>query len=505
MAVLKKQGTVESENLFTIVCIIVSFSVLCFSAVFPGFVEEPGFKDVAAVLFREIMLIVFYALAGAVVGLLMDLGAFYLRVDRDDRKGLTFWGTSVPMVFLPISLLLFIVFAFIGTHGMYWTGVLSLMLRVAIIGGAVGIGLRFFASRRGLGDPIRYIWNTVGMFIVFYILFLLCSRYVESFYQWQNMIGLLLAVSTIGMVACTMLFCLASGNFDLSVGSTVACSGVVAAVVINWVSRFIYSHYNLTEMTSFGSTCVVVTGVLAGIGIGGLVGLINGIVVAKFKINALITTLAMMEIVRGLAYIVSGGNAVGVQDERFFVIGNSEPLQVFAPLFVGLFRGESGVPKWIMNVLEIPAPVGISIICFLVFGFIMRRTTFGRNTLAVGGNEEAARLAGISVDRVKIVIFAAQGLMAGMAGVVLASRMTSGQPMASKGFELQVISSCVLGGVSLTGGVGNMLFVISGLLIMGTVENAMNLKAVPTFWQYVARGAILLGAVLFDRFKQRRQ
>jgi L-arabinose transport system permease protein len=147
--------------------------------------------------------------------------------------------------------------------------------------------------------------------------------------------------------------------------------------------------------------------------------------------------------------------------------------------------------------------VWITVACFAGFGFVLNRTVFGRDTLAVGGNAEAAHLAGIPVARVKIVIFTLQGVMAAFAGIVLASRMTSGQPNASLGFELEVISACVLGGVSLTGGIGSMGFVIAGVLIMGIVQNAMNLLNVPTFYQYVARGLILLAAVLFDRWKRR--
>ncbi len=306
----------------------------------------------------------------------------------------------------------------------------------------------------------KVMWEEAGMFLVFIALFVYCSLRVDHFFSLSNFQGLALAVSTTGMVACTMLFCLASGDFDLSVGSVVAFSGVVAAVTIS-------------------ATGSVFVGIVAGIAAGGLVGLTNGFVIAKLKVNALIATLAMMQIARGLGFLVSGGMAVGVSRPSFYKLGSSA-------------------------VLWIPTPVWITAACFLVFGLLLRCTTFGRNTLAIGGNREAARLAGIPVDRIKIIIFAMQGLMAGFAGVVLASRMTSGQPNTSLGFELQVISACVLGGVSLTGGVGSMLFVISGVLIMGTVQNAMSLENVPTFWQYVARGSILLGAVLLDKLKQRR-
>lgn len=298
------------------------------------------------------------------------------------------------------------------------------------------------------------------MLAVLAILFIVCAFSVDNFLSWANMRSLALAVSMTGMVCCTMLFCLAAGDFDLSIGSVVACAGVIAAVVMN-------------------KTGSITLGILASLGAGALVGLTNGFFVARLRINALITTLATMQIVRGLGFIVCEGKPVGIGQEGFFALGNS-------------------------SIGGIPTPVWITAGCFLVFGFILNRTVFGRDTLAVGGNSEAAHLAGIPVDRVKIAIFTAQGVMAAFAGIVLASRITSGQPNTSQGFELEVISACVLGGVSLTGGVGSMGFVIAGVLIMGIVQNAMNLMNVPTFYQYVARGGILLAAVLFDRMKRQR-
>lgn len=303
--------------------------------------------------------------------------------------------------------------------------------------------------------------DQAGMLLVLALLFIGCSLGVDNFSSWVNMKGLALSVSMTGMVACTMLFCLAAGDFDLSIGSVVACAGVIAAVVMN------------------RSNCIM-AGVLAALGFGAIVGAVNGFVVAKLKINALITTLATMQIVRGLGFIVSGGSAVGIGHESFFWLGNSA-------------------------LLGVPTPVWITALCFVLFGVILNRTVFGRDTLAVGGNAEASHLAGIAVERVKIIIFTTQGVMAAFAGIVLASRVTSGQPNTSQGFELDVISACVLGGVSLTGGVGSMGFVIAGVLIMGIVRNAMNLLNVPTFYQYVASGLILLAAVLFDRWKRRHQ
>ena len=303
-------------------------------------------------------------------------------------------------------------------------------------------------------------FDKAGMLVVLAILFLSCSLFVENFLSWRNMQGLALAVSMTGMVACTMLFCLAAGDFDLSISSVVACAGVVAALVMN-------------------RTDSILLGVVAGLACGAVSGFVNGYVVAKLRINALITTLASMQIVRGFGLIISDYKAVGIVNENFFELGNSRFLGVVTPIWITLG-------------------------CFLVFGFILQRTVFGRDTLAVGDNAEAAHLAGIAVDRVKIIIFTAQGVMAAFAGIVLASRLTSGQPNTSVGFELDVISACVLGGVSLTGGVGSMTFVVAGVLIMGIVQNAMNLLNIPPGYQYVARGLILLGAVLLDRWKRRR-
>jgi L-arabinose transport system permease protein len=311
----------------------------------------------------------------------------------------------------------------------------------------------------GSSFSLGRIWEQYGMLVVFALLFLACAIFVPNFATFVNMKGLGLAVSLSGMVACGMLFCLASGDFDLSVASVIACAGVTTAVVIN-----------MTESLWIG--------VLAGLALGAVSGLINGLVIAWLKINALIATLAMMQIVRGLAYIISDGKAVGVEDERFFTLGYA-------------------------NWLGLPAPIWLTAGCMVIFGFLLNKTTFGRNTLAIGGNEEAARLSGVPVVRTRIIIFVLSGLVSAAAGIILASRMTSGQPMTSIGFELIVISACVLGGVSLKGGVGKISWVIAGVLILGTVENAMNLLNISPFSQYVVRGLILLLAVIFDRYKQK--
>jgi len=310
------------------------------------------------------------------------------------------------------------------------------------------------------------------MLLVLAALLVCCALFVDNFGTASNIKGLLYSVSFIGMVSCTMLFCLASGNFDLSVGALLPCAGVVCALVTN-------------------STGSYMIGVAAALGVGAVMGLINGTVVAVCRINPLITTLATMQIVRGLTYRISNGQSVGVSNDAFTVLGSYFP------------KLSTVRANHLPDFLSLPIPVWLCLAFFLVFGFMLSRTLYGRNTLAIGGNEEAARLAGISVVRTKIAIFVLQGIVAAFAGVVLASRMTSGQPKVGEGFELEVIAACVLGGVSLTGGIGKMSFVVAGVLIMGVVQNAMSLKNINFDWQYIVRGTILLAAVLFDRFKQR--
>ncbi|MCE7627472.1 L-arabinose ABC transporter permease AraH, partial [Vibrio fluvialis] len=236
------------------------------------------------------------------------------------------------------------------------------------------------SEQKSGGFNFAQIWDRFGMLMVFAGLFLLCCLFVPYFATFVNMKGLGLAISMSGMVACAMLFCLACGDLDLSVASVIACSGVVTAVAIN-------------------ATSSVVLGIGAGLLSGVLFGLLNGFVIAKLQINALITTLATMQIARGLGYIISDGKAVGITEESFFTLGNS-------------------------SLFGIPTPVWLTIVTFAVFAFLLNRTVYGRNTLAIGGNEEAARLAGVNVVKTKMLIFTISGFISALAGVILAARMT---------------------------------------------------------------------------------
>lgn len=310
-----------------------------------------------------------------------------------------------------------------------------------------------------MGSTLAARLNALGPLIVLVVLLAALSIAVPSFLTVRNIEGLLLSVSLVGAVATTMMLVLALREVDLSVGSLVALAGVVTAEVIS-------------------TTGSVALGVGAGLASGAAVGLFNGIVIAKLKINSLIATLAVMQIVRGLAFLTSGGEAVPIPEEGFYTLGSGE--------FLGI-----GFPVW------------ITALCFIVFGVALNLMVFGKNVLAIGGNPEAARLAGVPVDRVKILVFTVHGLVTALAGVVLAARITSGQPNTSLGLELQVISACVLGGVSLAGGVATIGGVIVGVMIMGATQNALNLMGVPTFYQFVVNGGILLIAVILDQLRQK--
>lgn len=302
------------------------------------------------------------------------------------------------------------------------------------------------------------ILSRLGPLLALVVLVVLLGMAVPDFLSVRNAQGLLLSVTLVGTIAATMMLVLAMKEVDLSVGSTVALAGVLAAVTM-------------------GATGSVVLGVLAGLAGGTAVGVANGVLVAGFKVNSLIVTLAMMEIVRGLAFLASGGESVAIPLQQFYALGSGGMLGI-------------GWPVWVM------------LASFAIFSVVLNRTVFGRNVLAIGGNAEAARLAGVPITRVRITVFALQGLVAGLAGIILAARITSGQPNTSIGLELAVISACVLGGVSLSGGVATIAGVIVGVLIMGAAQNALNLLNVPTFYQYVVRGGILLVAVVADRVRQ---
>lgn len=273
----------------------------------------------------------------------------------------------------------------------------------------------------------------------------------------QNVLmqGAVMAVITIGMT-----YVIISGGFDLSVGSIVALSGCVAA----WV---------MLEGN-------ILLGVLSGIAVGGVVGLLNGLIVTRLDVNAFIATLGTMVLFRGATFLFTNGQPV---------VGDGLP-QLF--LDFGTER-----------LLGVPYLIWFPFLLFLVFAWILHRMAYGLRIFAAGGNAEAARLAGIDVLWVRTSAYTVCGTLSGVAGVMLASRLQSGQPTAGIFYELTAIAAVVLGGASLYGGEGKLYKSIIGVFIIVVLSNALNLMNVHSYWQQVAIGLVIIAAAAVDRLKRR--
>lgn len=296
-----------------------------------------------------------------------------------------------------------------------------------------------------------------GMAVVLIALFVVFSLSTDAFLTQQNLTNVLRQIAILGIVSVGMTLVVLTGGIDLSVGSTLALVGVVTA----------------TGMTAFGldmySAC------LLGIGVGALVGLVNGVAVSVFAISPLIATLATLTAVRGLAYITTGGL----------------PVFGFPPEFAYLGRGMIGF---------VPVPVVIMFVVLVIGWLLLNRTRYGRHLYAIGGNAEAARLSGISVKFTLLVTYVAAGVFTGLGGVIMLSRLNSGQPNVATGFEMDVITAVVLGGISIAGGEGRFSGVIFGIFIIGILSNGMILLNVQDYWQLVIKGAVLLTAVGLDKY-----
>jgi ribose transport system permease protein len=280
-----------------------------------------------------------------------------------------------------------------------------------------------------------------------------------------------ISINTILAVGMTLV--IITAGIDLSVGALVALTGTAAA----W---FVYQAAGVSEIATGGrqpvesAGLIVLGGCLLGVALGGVAGSFNGLMVQRFRVPPFITTLAMMLIAKGMGNIIAGGGRFGNLPEQFGTLG----------------RGDlAGLP--------IPALVAAGV---AALGQIaLSRTAFGRHVYAVGGNEEAARLSGIRVGRVKFAVYAISGTLAGLGGVILASMLGAGDPTVGEYYELDAIAAVVLGGTSLMGGRGAVWRTVIGALIMGVLSNGMGLMDVPTFYQWVVRGAVILAAVITDQ------
>jgi ribose transport system permease protein len=308
-----------------------------------------------------------------------------------------------------------------------------------------------------ISNMLLSLWNRLGMVMILLLLSIVLSFTAPNFLDTANLLNVLKQVSIIAILAAGMSIVILTGGIDLSVGSTVALSGVISVMV---------SSAGVNPFLAMGS----------GIAVGYAVGLINGFLTAKAKLPAFIVTLGSFTYVRGLAYVISGGYPIVLQNETFKFIGGGS--------FIG-----------------IPMPIYLMILVYAVMIAILKYTMFGRHIYAIGGNEEAARLTGIKVDRALINVYSISGLLAGLGGVVLAGRLYSGQPTAGQMYELDAIAAVILGGTSLTGGKGKIQGTIIGVLIMGVISNGLTLMDVNYYWQLVVKGGVIVAAVLIDRLR----
>ncbi|MCW5221533.1 ABC transporter permease [Verminephrobacter aporrectodeae] len=282
-----------------------------------------------------------------------------------------------------------------------------------------------------------------------------------AFLTVENLRNVVLQVSIIAIVAFGMTYVLLLGEIDLSVGALIALSGSVAGLLL---------------AQGVAAPWAVAAALACGLALGAL----NGALSAQLSIPSFIVTVATMGIFRGLAYISSDGMPVTVDDEAFLRIGNGHLL--------GL-----PVPIWILGAL------------LVLNHLVLSRSVFGRKVYLAGGNAEAAAYAGIRVQRLKVAIFMLSGLMASVGGMLLTARLYSAQPTAALGWELDAIAAAVLGGTSLSGGYGSMPGTLIGALIIGVINNGMNLMSVPYFYQLIVKGAVILIAVCIDVQNKKRR
>ncbi|MEB8068791.1 ABC transporter permease subunit [Mammaliicoccus fleurettii] len=296
-------------------------------------------------------------------------------------------------------------------------------------------------------------------FIGLILLIVVISIMNSAFLDLSNLLNLLRQVSINGLIAFGMTFVILTGGIDLSVGSILALSSAFTAILIT---------------SGLDPIVALIVGVLGGF----LLGVFNGILVTFGSMAPFIATLATMTIFRGLTLVVTDGNPITS-------LGDSYMFQLFGK---GYFFG-------------IPVPAVTMIIVFIVLAIILQKTTFGRHTYAIGGNEVASKISGIKVNRVKILIYGISGLMSALAGAILTSRLNSAQPTAGTSYELDAIAAVVLGGTSLAGGKGRIVGTLIGVLIIGVLNNGLNLLGVSSFYQQVVKGIVILIAVLIDRKK----
>ncbi|MCP3707213.1 ribose ABC transporter permease [Paraburkholderia sp. CNPSo 3274] len=303
----------------------------------------------------------------------------------------------------------------------------------------------------------RATLQKLGPFVALLIISVALSIVSRDFLTVDNLLNVMRQASINALIAFGMTLVILLGGIDLSAGSVLALSSVIIATLL-----------------SAGTPAIVAT--LAGLVAGGLMGFANGLVISKGKVAPFIATLGSMTVLRGLALVVSNGSPISSFNSDFFSL-----------------LGGGYVARLV------PIPVVLMLVMFGVFWVLLRKTVFGRHIYATGGNSESAKLSGVKVDRIQLCVYTIAGVMSALAGVVLTSRLNSAQPTAGTGYELDAIAAVVLGGTSLTGGRGWIFGTLVGALLIGVLNNGLNLLDVSSFYQQVIKGIVILLAVLIDR------
>lgn len=311
----------------------------------------------------------------------------------------------------------------------------------------------------GKANFINTMTQKLGPLLGLIMLIIIVSVLNPSFLEPLNILNLLRQVAINALIAFGMTFVILTGGIDLSVGAILALSSALTAgMIVSGVDPIL--------------------AILIGCILGAVMGMVNGLLITKGKMAPFIATLATMTAFRGLTLVYTKGNPItGLGDNQLF--------QLFGR---GYFLG-------------IPVPAITMIITFAILFIILHKTPFGRKTYAIGGNEKASLISGIKVDKVKVMIYGLSGLLAALAGAILTSRLNSAQPTAGTSYELDAIAAVVLGGTSLSGGKGRIFGTLIGALIIGTLNNGLNLLGVSSFYQMVVKGIVIIIAVLLDRKK----
>ncbi|MDT8298078.1 MAG: ABC transporter permease [Spirochaetaceae bacterium] len=319
----------------------------------------------------------------------------------------------------------------------------------------------------------RAFISKYGIFLIFLGMCLLLAiitidNGVSIFLKYRNIVNVLRQSSVIGIIACGVTFIIITGGIDLSSGSLVALIGCVSALVAR-------AEYGLPWILA----------VVVAMALGLLAGAINGSLIAKAKIPPFIATLGMMVSARGVGFLITGGRPIDNLSESY------------------QFIGQGTILNWGENFF-IPVPVLIFLSVALVSHFLLSQTRFGKYTYALGGNEQAAYICGVNVDRHKVMVYSFAGLLTSIAAVVLTSRVSAGQPSAGVMYELDAIASAVIGGTSLQGGIGVVGGTVVGTLIIGVMNNGLDLLGVSSYYQQILKGLIIIGAVVIDTMRHRR-